>query len=296
MDWTVLKLIEWTDAYLKKQGILKARLESEMLLAHVLHKKRIDLYVAFDRVVSEAELASLKGLIQRRSRKEPIQYILGTQEFWSLPFKVGPGVLIPRPETECLVEEALKILGPLHILDLGTGSGVIPIALAKEIPEAKFYAVDISDKALEYARENATTHHVLERIQFQKSDLFSSIPKDQKFDVILSNPPYISTGEWNGLETQIKEFEPKEALLAGEEGIEVHRRILKEAPQYLKSEGAVILEIAPHQASLLKEYVVREKVFKHFEIVKDYGHKDRILIVWVGGAEGEAPSPRPERM
>ena len=209
MTWTRLKLIEWTADYLKKQGIENPRLESEILLAHVLGKKRIDLYLAFDRPVELEELSRYKSLIQRRLKHEPLQYLTGRQEFWSMEFKVGPGVLIPRPETECLIEQALKKFksqkdSPLHILDLGTGSGVLAVVLAKALPLSTLWAVECSERALTYAMENAKTHGVSSQIHFQKSDLFSGLDPSQKFNLIISNPPYLTEEEWSRLPSLLK--------------------------------------------------------------------------------------------
>lgn len=279
MNWTILKLLEWADEYLKKQGIKSSRTEAEILLAFVLGKKRIDLYIEFERNLSQDILTQFKTLIQRRIKKEPIQYILEKQEFWSMDFKVGPGVLIPRSETECLIEEVLKIWKKqkeVSILDIGTGSGILAIVLAKEITCAKIHAIDISKKALEYARFNAARHGVAERITFYEGDLFPKLP--QMIDVIVSNPPYIAEMSWETLEEQVKNFEPKEALVGGKDGIDFHLKILKEAPLYLNSKAVVALEIAPQQAFLLKDYLIQEKTFSHIEIVKDYENKERILI------------------
>lgn len=300
MTWTILKLIEWTSEYLKKQGIENPRLESEILLAHVLGKKRIDLYLEFDHSVEPPELSTYKLLIQRRVKHEPIQYLTGRQEFWSLDFKVGPGVLIPRPETECLVEKALILKnknshseqlchpegrrpeGSLQILDLGTGSGVLAIVLAKELPQSHIWAGDISERALSYARENAQTHGVSSQIHFVKSDLFSALDPSQKFDLIISNPPYVAEEEWTCLPTHIKEFEPPEALRGGEQGIDFHLKILEEAPKFLKAGGSIILEIAPSQDVMLKEYLEKQKNVSNFESVQDYEHRQRVLVVHYG--------------
>ncbi|MBI3018962.1 MAG: peptide chain release factor N(5)-glutamine methyltransferase [Deltaproteobacteria bacterium] len=295
MNWTTLKLIEWTTEHFQKHEILNPRLESEILLAHVLGKKRIDLYLEFDHPVGHRELSAYKLLIQRRVKHEPVQYLMGRQEFWSLDFKVGTGVLIPRPETECLVEQALKILknknshpegrkpeGYLHILELGTGSGVLAIVLAKELPQSHIWAVDISERALSYALENAKTHGVSSQIHFVKSDLFSALDPSQKFDLIISNPPYLAEEEWRNLAPHIREFEPSEALRGGAQGIDFHLKILDLAPQFLRSNGSVVLEIAPSQGVVLKEYLVGQKNISNFEIVQDYEHRQRVLVVHYG--------------
>ncbi len=299
MNWTILKLIEWTTEHFQKQEISNPRLESEILLAHVLGKKRIELYLEFDHPVGPQELSAYKLLIQRRVKHEPVQYLTGRQEFWSLDFKVGPGVLIPRPETECLLEQALQRLKsqdehrdpsafglgmthPLHILELGTGSGVLAIVLAKELPQSHIWAGDISERALSYAMENAKTHGVSSQIHFQKSDLFSAFDSSQKFDLIISNPPYLTEEEWKHLAPHIREFEPPEALRGGAHGIDFHLRILNSAPQFLMPSGVVVLEIAPSQAVMLKEYLTRQKNIANFEVIQDYEHRERVLVVRYG--------------
>ena len=287
MNWTILKLIEWTTEYFQKQGMANPRLESELLLAHLLVKKRIDLYLGFDRPVSPQELAAYKLLIQRRTKQEPLQYITQRQEFWSLDFKVGPGVLIPRPETECLIEYVVKIFESrrnhsLQILDIGTGSGILAVVLAKEFPQANIWAVDISERALSYAVDNAKTHGVSSQIHFQKSDLFSAVEASQKFDLIISNPPYLTEEEWKQLPLHIREFEPPEALRGGAAGMDFHLKILDSAPLFLMPHGAVVLEIAPSQEDVLKEYLTRHKKFSEFDIVQDYEHRARVLVAQHG--------------
>ena len=295
MNWTILKLIEWTTEHFQKQEISNPRLESEILLAHVLGKKRIDLYLEFDHPVGSQDLSAYKLLIQRRVKHEPVQYLTGRQEFWSLDFKVGPGVLIPRPETECLVEQVLKRFKsqsehfkdkPLHILELGTGSGVLSIVLAKELPQSHIWTGDISERALSYALENAKAHGVSSQINFQKSDLFSafypSLGSTQKFHLIISNPPYITEEEWGQLPLHIREFEPPEALKGGVQGIDFHLKILDLAPKFLMPQGFVVLEIAPSQGVMLKEYLENQKSIASFDIVQDYEHRERILVVQYG--------------
>src|SRR5262245_43806761 len=218
--WTSLKLIQWTADFFQRKGIPNPRLDAELLLASVLKCKRIDLYTGFEKIVPEEKLAKFRLLIERRAKREPLQYILGETEFWGLAFKVTPDVLIPRPETELLVEEALKFVkserskvplrseredhekidgesegragSPLAIMDIGTGSGCIAIALAKNLPEAKIVATDLSKEALEVAKENAQTHAVVDHIEFIASDIAPWLffeAQEKKFDLIVSNPP-----------------------------------------------------------------------------------------------------------
>lgn len=282
MIWTIGSALKWTEAYFKKQGLFKPRSDAEILLSHAIHKRRIDLYLQFDHPLSETELSAFKELVKRRAQHEPIQYMTGHQEFWSLDFSVGPGVLIPRPETECLVEQSLKILNndtkeKIRILDMGCGSGVIAIALAKERPGAEIVAVDMSQTALSRALENAKKHGVGERIEFRRSDIYSGL-KEEKFDLIVSNPPYIRKDEWETLDLEIRNYEPKEALVGGEEGIDFHMRIIDSASLFLTKKGWLLFEIAPQQVKPLSDYREKTKVFSTLNVIKDYSHRDRVMV------------------
>ncbi len=286
--WTIGSALKWTEAYFKKQGFLKPRPDAEILLSHSLHKRRIDLYLQFDHPLNETELSAFKELVRRRVRHEPIQYITGHQEFWSLDFSVGPGVLVPRPETECLVEQSLKTLGTkigdrskekIRILDIGCGSGVVAIVLAKECPLAEVVAVDVSQAALSCALENAKRHGVGERIEFRKSDVYSGLRQGETFDLIVSNPPYIRTDEWETLDREIREYEPREALIGGEEGIDVHIKIIQGAPLFFQKMGELLLEIAPQQVKPLSDYREKTKVFSTLNVIKDYSHRDRVMVL-----------------
>jgi len=283
VNWTVGSLLQWTEAYFKKQGLFKPRLDAELLLSHSLRKRRIDLYLEFDRPLVETELSAFKEWIKRRADHEPVQYIIGHQEFWSLDFSVKPGVLIPRPETECLIEQSLKILGDrakenIRILDIGCGSGVIAVALAKECSRAEIIAVDISDVALSCARDNAKKLGVDSRIGFKLSDIYSNVDP-QKFDLIVSNPPYLREEEWKILDREIREYEPREALIAGERGIDFHLKIILNAPRFLQERGGLLLEIAPDQADILSDHAKNMNVFSTIDVIKDYSDRDRIIIM-----------------
>lgn len=286
MTWTIQSLLKWSETYLRKNGIQNPVTDAQVLLAHVLGGSRIDLFVEFDRLLNAKELSVFRVLIQRRGEHEPIQYIVGYQEFWSFTFKVERGVLIPRPETECLIEKTQELFSnspdrSLSVLDIGCGSGILAIGVAKEFPKVRVFAVDISDVALRVAKENAERHGVLDRVEFLKSDLFSEIPKGKKFDLIISNPPYIGEAQWKILDPQIRDYEPKEALVAGKEGIEIHQKILEQAIKYMCKGGAVILEIAPEQASLLNDYLTKQRIFSNIQISKDYEKRERVLVVQV---------------
>jgi release factor glutamine methyltransferase len=273
--WTSLKLIQWTAGHFEKKGIPNPRLDAELLLAHVLKCKRIDLYVGHEAAVSDKDLAKYRELIERRAKREPLQYILGATEFWGLKFKVTPDVLIPRPETELLVEEALKNKDVISILDIGTGTGCIAIALAKNLPEAKVTATDLSKEALAVAKENAEANGVADRIEFVASDIAPWLffeTQDRKFDLIVSNPPYIRSLELDLLQPEVGQFEPRGALNGGDDGLETIKKILKEAPDFLKQGGRLLMEVGEGQAASLQREIA-------CEIRKDYGGIERIIIL-----------------
>jgi release factor glutamine methyltransferase len=290
--WTSLKLIQWTAGHFEKKGIPNPRLDAELLLAHVLKCKRVDLYTGFEKTVSERHLAEFKALIERRAKREPLQYIIGETEFWGLEIKVTPDVLIPRPETELLVEKALKWLkaqsskgifgdnvplepSALSILDIGTGSGCIAIALAKHLPEARITATDISREALEVAKENAEAHGVADRIEFVASDMAPWLyfeTQERKFDLIVSNPPYVDSRELDLLQPEVSRYEPRLALDGGKEGLEIVEKILREAPDFLKEGGRLVMEVGEGQAERLRQMAP-------CEIRKDYNGVERIIVL-----------------
>ncbi len=294
--WTILKLIEWTADYFTKNGVPNPRLDAELLLAHTLNKKRIDLYLAFEAAVSETDLATFKGYIQRRAKREPLQYITGVQEFYGIPIKVTPAVLIPRPETEILVEKALKTVlasvgsgvlasetpthldagTPIRILDLCTGSGAIIAALASQLPEARFVGTDISKAALEIAGQN--TEKWKDRVTLLRGDLFMPIA-GKTFDLIISNPPYCPEVERASLQPEVRDHEPAEALFAGANGLAIIRKIIADAPKFLKPEGWLFMEIGEAQAEKVKELIKAMACYKEPEVIKDYSGIERIIAV-----------------
>jgi release factor glutamine methyltransferase len=245
--WTVLKILQWTADYFAEKGIGSARLEAELLLAATLDLDRVGLYVNFERPLNARELAGYREKVSRRSSREPVQYILGETEFWSLPFKVNPAVLIPRADTEVLVEEALKrIKAPARVLDVGTGSGAIAVALAHEMPEIEVTALDCSEAALETARANAATNNVSARVSFVPGDL-RDLPAGP-FEVIVSNPPYIPTRDWEDLMPEVREHEPRLALDGGADGLEAYRQLAVQAGSVLAPEGWLLVEVGINQA------------------------------------------------
>jgi release factor glutamine methyltransferase len=258
--WTILNLIRWTDERFRKEGLTTPRLDAEVLLAETLGMDRVALYTHFDQPVQAAELMRFKKLIQRRLRREPVAYIVGQREFWSLKFIVTPDVLIPRPETEILVMEALKVLSQpeqtkrrIRILEMGTGSGAISVALAKELPSASVVATDLSEKALSIAEENALRNGVRERILFLPGDLFAPLEKGSIFELIITNPPYIPQDYFPSLPPEVRDFEPRVALDGGRDGLTFFRRVLPRLGEYLSPEGWVLAEIGAGQDQKVRE-------------------------------------------
>jgi release factor glutamine methyltransferase len=279
--WTILKVLQWTTGYFGRHSIEQPRANAEVLLAHVLQKTRIDLYLHYDQPLTSSELLSYRQAIQRRIAREPTQYITRKQEFWSLEFEVNPSVLIPRPETELMVQLALDFLGGngKRVLDLGTGSGIIAVAVAKECPSAQIFASDASLPALQVAKRNAGRHSVSNRVHFLAMDLFAGLsPTHTQFDLILSNPPYIGEDELSKLAPEVADYEPRVALRGGgAKGLEVIRKIIRDAPGHLKPSGVLILEIGYGQAEVLQAELVDNLDFDDFTITKDYSQIPRVL-------------------
>jgi len=253
--------------------------EAELVLTHVLNCDRLSLYLNQGRDLSKDKAALISAILGRRAKGEPVQYILGQTEFMGLEFKVDRRVLIPRPETEILVEVALKIvkaagIASPKILDLGTGSGCIAVSLAKNIPQGRVSASDISLQALELARENADLHQV--SIAFIQSNLFTSLGKEG-FDLIVSNPPYVATFELSTLAREIA-FEPALALEGGQDGLDFYRRISNQAAGYLQAGGFLILEIGLGQREPIENMLINSKNFEIIEIVKDYNNIERVIV------------------
>jgi len=336
-NWTILKLLEWTSEYFAKHGIESPRVDAELLLGHVLKKKRLDLYLDFEKIVSEKNLAEFKALIQRRIKREPLQYIVGDVNFYGVSIKVTPDVLIPRPETELLVEKTLSKIptsqrppsealvagtnAPINILDLCTGSACIIAALANKLENAHFVGTDISEKALDVARQNIKNWG--DRIELLHGDLFeplsppplpsplkgegrekttgsaTSFPFNKKitthiaipsplrgegegggvFDVITANPPYVPEGELATLQPEVRDFEPKQALVAGKEGLEIIEKIIDNAHSFLKPGGHLIMEIGDGQADKVQNLACENGHYEDIDIIRDYGGIERIIML-----------------
>jgi release factor glutamine methyltransferase len=245
--WTVNRLLAWTRDFFKKKGIEKPQLEAEILLAHAMKIKRIELYTAFESEPTEAQRTVFRDFVKRRGNGEPTAYLVGTKEFYSLPFKVDRNVLIPRPETEDLVLQTLDRIKTFEnaptVADVGTGSGIIAVTIAKRMATAKIIAVDISEEALSLARFNAEANGVAERIDFRQSDLLENVP--EPLDIVVSNPPYISQSEYEALPADVKDFEPQQALLAGAKGTDVIERLIPQSAKRLQAGGHLLMEVSP---------------------------------------------------
>ena len=286
MSWTIIKLIRWATSYLKSHDIDSPRATGEILLAHALKLKRIDLSLNYDQPLNDEELQRFKALIKRRIRREPVAYILGVKEFWSLDFEVNPNVLIPRPETECLVEKALDLLSqssassPRRILELGTGSGAIVTALASQQPQHVYFASDRFWPAVEVARVNAGRHECAARIHFFVGDWFSALNDARTgFDMIVSNPPYIPSRVISGLQPEICRFEPRTALDGAGDGLACYRTIIGAAAGYLKTAGMLVMEIGHDQREDVRRIAAAGDRFAEFDCARDYSGHDR--VVWM---------------
>jgi len=272
----ILDVINKTTPFFEKQGIESPRLTIELLLAHLLEKRRLDLYLEFERELDEATLEKLREMVKRRAAGEPLQYITGEAEFCGLKFAVDQRVLIPRPETELLVEVVVR-RKPDKIVDVGTGSGCIAVALAKKLPESEITAIDTSAEALEVARENAKRNNLEKKVRFLQSDLLGKLPDSFAADAIVSNPPYIASGDWARLPKEVKDFEPVRALVAGEDGLEVIHRLAMNARRVLSPSGFVALEIGAGQRAAVAE-LFGKNGFDVVEVVEDLQGHERVVV------------------
>lgn len=278
--WTVQKVLNWTVAYFTSKQIPEPRLSAELLLAHALDCKRIELYLQFERTLSPRELAAYRAGIQRRAQREPVQYILGKSEFMGLPFKVSPAVLIPRPDTEVLVDCAIEYLKRMElpaprILDVGAGSGCIAVSLAKFFPAAEVWAIEKSAPALQIARENAAANTV--EIRFLETDFFADFPgRETQFHLLVTNPPYVADSDWETLQPEVRRFEPEEALRGGPDGLAFYRRLAPLLPGMLAPDGAVIMETGYNQARAVTELLEKQQFAA--EIRRDYQQIERVVI------------------
>jgi release factor glutamine methyltransferase len=280
---TVLELLQTTTAYLDKKGIAQPRLSIEHLLADILGKKRIELYLAFDRSLSERELEPLREKVRRRAEGEPLQHLLGHWDFFGRTFKTDRRALIPRPETELLVEMMLKEFdrrgdSANRLVDVGTGSGILAITFALEQPRLEVLAVDLADDALALAQENAELLGVADRIVFRRSDLLEQT--DGPFDWIVANLPYVPTPDLSALQREV-EFDPALALDGGKDGLTIIKRLIESVPGKITSNGTIALEVGQGQAGRVRGFLA-EQNFRDISIRKDYQGVERLLIARYG--------------
>ena len=266
-------------------GIESARLDAEVLLGHALAMSREQLVAGADSRLGAEQAERFEALILRRLRREPVAYITGRQEFWSLDFQVTRAVLIPRPETERVIEVALRLAARLRldktvrVLDVGTGSGAIAVSLAKELPAAKIFATDISPAALAVARANASRNEVARQMTFLSGDLFGALGEEAaRFDLIVSNPPYLQSDEIATLEPEVSEWEPRAALDGGRDGLDFYRQIAAQAGRYLMPNGAVVVEIGALMGSQVAALFNRAGFYREVTIVQDYAGRDRVAV------------------
>ncbi len=285
--WTIRKVLTWTTQHFEKRQVDAPRLTAEILLSHVLKLGRVKLYVDLDRPLSKDELAAYKALIARRLAGEPTQYLTGLKEFYNRAFKVDARVLIPRPETELLVEACLRALpkdAPSRALDVCTGSGCIAISLAAERPQATVVATDLSPDACALAKENAEALKVSERVTVLQGDLFSPLPPDARFQVVVSNPPYIASGDIPGLSAEVRR-EPMLALDGGKDGLVAVRRVVKEARRWLEPGGLLAMEIGEDQGPAVLE-LLRAAGYADARVEKDLERRERMAFGTQPAASG----------
>ena len=278
-NWTIKELVLWTTAYFSEKGIKQPRLEAEVLLAHVLGRDRVYIYANYDAPTRQNERDVFRHYIKRRVNGEPLAYITGHREFMSLDFTVNPAVLIPRPDTEILVESVINTARSqdgIRIIDVGTGSGAIAVSLAYYLPRAEILATDISKDALEIAEFNAKKHGVT--VNFHQGDLLEPFNHDESFepfDYIVANLPYITQSEFTQLDKEVRDFEPGQALLAPGDGLDIYRRLLQQAPEYLKPQGCLVFEIGAGQGDAARKMFAD---IYQLELVPDLAGRDRVII------------------
>lgn len=282
---TLGEVIAEAQRMLEQAGIESSRQEAFWIVEHVLRLSAHHVVADRDRLLSHAELLVARGLVERRVGREPLQYILGTQEFCGLEFDVNPAVLIPRPETELLVEyvaQRIPAERQATIVDACTGSGCIAVALARLRPRARVIAIDLSSPSLAVARQNATRHEVCGRITWLEGDLLRPLGEQEmegRIDLIVSNPPYIAEADWATLQPEVRLFEPRGALVAGPQGTELHERLLQEASRYLSPGGALIMEIGAGQACAMRRIVDQIPGYRFHRLVYDAAGLERVVIV-----------------
>lgn len=282
---TVLELIQRTTEFLKGKGVESPRLQAELLLAHVLKLPRMKLYLNFESTPTSAQLDEYRALVRRRGQREPLQHILGSVSFCGLEMTVNREVLVPRPETELLAECGWEFLNkgvpketetPL-VLDFGTGSGCLAIALSVKCPKARVHALDISEAALQVARQNAARHQVEDRVQFWLTDGLSGLPANLQFNLVVSNPPYIPSAQIDGLDPEVRDYDPRRALDGGSDGLDYYRKLARETGGVLRPEARLMLELGADQAAAVRS-LLEEQNWIVERVLEDYTQRPRIMI------------------
>jgi release factor glutamine methyltransferase len=282
--WTIGRLLEWTARHLGDRGSTTPRLDAEVLLAQARGCQRIDLYTAFDEEPGEAIRAAYRELVRRRAEGTPVAHLVGRREFYSLSFRVTPDVLIPRPETELVVVALLDRIkarpagpGPIAIADVGTGSGILAICAARHASNCHVTAIDLSPAALAVAAENAATHGVSDRVKLMESDLFAALPPEERFDYVVSNPPYVSTAELARLAQDVRRYEPRIALEGGERGTEVIERLVVQAADRLRPDGWLLMEISPRIEPAVRQLLAAGGSWELHPTIKDLAGHPRVV-------------------
>ena len=279
--WTVQRILQWTTGYLQEKGVESARLEAELLLAHARNCQRIQLYASFEDALTDNERSLMRDFVKRRAAHEPLAYITGRKEFYGRDFLVGAGVLVPRPETETLVDVCLERIpkdGASTVCEIGFGSGCIAITLARQRPNVRVLATDISETAAKFASENRAAHNVEDRVELFVGDKFAPLQTlgDVELDGIVSNPPYICEHEMAELSPDVRDHEPREALVSGIDGLDMVRQLTAEASRYLRPGGWLILEVDPAQCSEVAN-ILKTRGYQNTKIHKDLFENDRIV-------------------
>ena len=280
--WRVIDILKWGEEYFQSKGFESPKQEIEWLLCDLLNYKRIDLYIQFEQPILRSDLDKLKAWIKRRTKREPLQYITGITEFYGHKIKVNPNVLIPRPETERLVDVALHCIGNIsspNILEVGTGSGCIPIAIAGEKTDATITAIDVSADALTVAKDNAASNQV-EQIQFVEMDFLNSVPHDT-YDLLVSNPPYIPESELDDTMIEVRDHEPRIALTDQQDGLSFYHRIAAKAKNLVKPGNWIVLEVGlgSHQEKV--KHIFQNLGFNQLEMIQDFNRDDRVLKIQI---------------
>jgi release factor glutamine methyltransferase len=298
-SWTILEMLRWTTDYFRAKEVSEPRASAEVLLAHILGISRLDLYLRYDQPLNSEELACFKALVVRRREGEPVAYLTGHREFWSLDFQVTQATLIPRPETENLVTaavEAVKDFGeyveahgitPTENrkpktssawgLEIGVGSGAVVIALAKELPQVHWLGVEISAAALSVAHDNAWRHGVLDRVHLLRGDLLEAFRPQASFDLLVANLPYVPRLMWETLPRDIRDFEPQEAFLGGEDGLDLIRPLIEQAHRHIKAGGWLLLEVGDGQAARIEGLLHQTGAYDRVESLKDFSGIERVV-------------------